>query len=57
MACGCGETRSETMTTNMAQALLDQQEAQQREQEAMIASAARASGNADSNSTAQRFAA
>jgi len=45
------------MTTNMAQVLLDQQEAQQREQEAMIASAARASGNADSNSTAQRFAA
>lgn len=45
------------MTTNMAQALLDQQEAEKREQDAMIASARNATGNADSNRTAQRFAA
>jgi hypothetical protein len=52
MACGCGK-RSEAITTNIAQALIDQAKAQD-EQEAMVASAQKAIGNADSNRTAQR---
>jgi len=52
MACGCGK-RTEAITTNVAQALLDQA-ARQDEQEAMVASARKAIGNANSNTTAQR---
>lgn len=54
-ACG-GGARVEALTTNQAQALIDAANAQARlsEQEAMVASAAKAIGNADSGASAQR---
>jgi len=59
MSCGCSGARTETITSNIAQALLDEQRqveqaALMNEYEAMLASAAKAAGNADSNATAVR---
>jgi len=59
MSCGCGGARTETITSNVAQALIDEQrrvesEALMNEYETMLASAARAAGNADSGATAVR---
>ena len=55
MACGCTKTTPDGAVTSVqaAQALIDAARAQN-EQEAMVASAAKAIGNADSGATAQR---
>lgn len=55
--CGCnGGAKIEALTTNQAQALIDaaRQQALLTEQEAMIASIAQASQNANSGASAQR---
>lgn len=56
MGCGCGGVKVEALTTNQAQALIDaaREQAAMTEQEAMVASAAKAIGNANSGSSAQR---
>jgi hypothetical protein len=56
--CACGGARVEALTTNQAQALIDAAQAsvqaQINEAEAMVASASRAIGNANSGDAAQR---
>jgi hypothetical protein len=57
--CGCGGARTEALTTNQAQALIDAANAEvalarQTELEAMVASIATASQNANSGASAQR---
>lgn len=57
--CACGQARVEALTTNQAQALIDQanqemMQAKLNEVEAMVASASQAIGNANSGTTAQR---
>jgi len=55
MGCGCGGGRTETITSNQAQAMIEEaRRTAQDEYETMLASAGRAVGNADSNQTAQR---
>jgi hypothetical protein len=55
MGCGCGQARTETITTNVAQQMIDDaRRTAQEEFEAMIASAGAAMGNANSEQTAKR---
>jgi hypothetical protein len=56
MGCGCGGARPEVITTNVAQAIIDEQRKQTAEDQfnEMIASANKAAGNANSGATAQR---
>lgn len=56
MGCGCGgAVQREVITSNQAQAMLDEALRQRQDElQAMIASAGRAAENADSNTTAQR---
>lgn len=57
--CGCGGARTDALTTNQAQALIDAANAEvllarQTEMEAMVASISQASANANSGASAQR---
>jgi hypothetical protein len=53
--CACGKPKMESMTANVAQALLDEARAQAKsETEAMTASAGQAVSNANSNASALR---
>ncbi len=55
MGCGCGGARTEAITSNMAQELIDQaRKSAQEEYDAIIASAGNAIGNGNSDQTAQR---
>lgn len=55
MGCGCGNARTETITSNIAQQLIEEaRRSAQDEYEAMIASAGAAMGNANSEETARR---
>ena len=55
MSCGCGKARTETITSNIAQQLIEEaRRSAQDEYEAMIASAGAAMGNANSEETAKR---